>query len=173
MGLEAALAEVRVNLAFASSTGEVRIGRFIAIRFRGQTHHLDVALDDDPFGPEQFRRATTVFEQQYDMLFGHGASYSGAGYEILAVRVIGSAALPPLQGASASDPLEPRATRTVVFDDPSAPVATAIYRTSRPREGSEVSGPCIIEFPGQSVVVPPGARARADRFGHLHVRLGA
>jgi N-methylhydantoinase A len=173
MGLEAALAEVRVNLAFASSTGEVRIERFIAIRFRGQTHHLDVALGAGPFGPEQFRQATAAFEQQYDTLFGHGASYSGAGHEILAVRVIGTAALPPPEGGSAGDPLEPMATRAVVFDDPSVAVETAIYRTARPREGSEANGPCIIEFPGQSVVVPPGAHARADRFGHLHVRLGA
>jgi N-methylhydantoinase A len=32
-----------------------------------------------------------------------------------------------------------------------------------------VAGPCIIEFPGQSVVVPPDASATADRFGNLHV----
>jgi N-methylhydantoinase A len=171
-GLDAALAEVHASLALASATGAVRIERFVAIRFRGQTHHLDVALEGDAFGPEQFRQATAAFERQYETLFGHGASYSGAGHEILAVRVIGTGALPPPQTACAGDPLERIATREVVFDDPSAPVETAIYRTSRPREGSEADGPCIIEFPGQSVVVPPGARACADRFGHLHVRLG-
>jgi N-methylhydantoinase A len=40
-----------------------------------------------------------------------------------------------------------------------------------PKAGTQVAGPCIIEFPGQSVVIPPGAHAKADQFGNLHVRL--
>ena len=39
------------------------------------------------------------------------------------------------------------------------------------RDGWRIEGPAIIEFTGQSVVVPPGARATADRLGNLHVRL--
>ena len=58
-----------------------------------------------------------------------------------------------------------------LVDDPSTAVETTIYRTTFPKSGSRVSGPCIIEFPGQSVVVPPGAQAEADQFGNLHVRL--
>ena len=50
-------------------------------------------------------------------------------------------------------------------------VDTAIYRTSFPRDGETAQGPAIIEFPGQSVVVPPGATATSDRFGNIHVRL--
>ena len=51
-------------------------------------------------------------------------------------------------------------------------MATAIYRTSFPAPGTSIEGPAIVEFPGQSVVVPPGAKATADAFGNLHVRLG-
>jgi N-methylhydantoinase A len=50
------------------------------------------------------------------------------------------------------------------------PLATAIYHTSFPEPGAVVDGPAIIEFPGQSVVVPPDATATADGFGNLHVR---
>jgi len=53
------------------------------------------------------------------------------------------------------------------------PVETAIYRTSFPKDGESAEGPAIIEYPGQSVVVPPGASARSDRFGNIHVRLAA
>ena len=61
--------------------------------------------------------------------------------------------------------------RQVVFDDPALPVSTAIYRTTLARPGERVQGPCIIEYPGQSVVVPPGASACADAQGHLEVTL--
>ena len=40
------------------------------------------------------------------------------------------------------------------------------------RWGSVVEGPAIIEFPGQSVVVPPRGIAKADAFGNLHVSIG-
>lgn len=170
-GLEGCLADVKANLALASAKTNVRIERFVAIRFRGQTHHLDVPVADGAFDQAAFKKAAAAFEQQYETLFGHGASYSGAGYEILSVRVTGTGALPPPTLSTAGDELRLVKTRKVVFDDPTTAVETAIYLTTFPKAGTEVSGPCIIEFPGQSVVVPPGARAHADRFGNLHVRL--
>ena len=56
-----------------------------------------------------------------------------------------------------------------MFDDHDGAVETAIYRITFPAPGSTVKGPAIIEFPGQSVVVPPRGTARADEFGNLHV----
>jgi N-methylhydantoinase A len=170
-GLAECLADVKANLALASAKTNVQIERFIAVRFRGQTHHLDVPVEDSVFDLAAFRKAAADFDRQYETLFGHGASYSGAGYEILSVRVTGTGALPPPTPSTAGDELRPVKTRRVVFDDPTAAVETTIYLTTFPKAGTEVSGPCIIEFPGQSVVVPPGARAHADKFGNLHVRL--
>ncbi len=170
-GLEECLADVRANLALASARTDIKIERFVAIRFRGQTHHLDVAVEDRVFDSEAYRQTTAAFEQQYEILFGHGASYSGAGYEILSVRVTGTGALPPPVLSASGDDLVPVKSRKVVFDDPAVAIDCTIYRTTFPKSGTRVSGPSIIEFPGQSVVVPPGAQAHADEFGNLHIRL--
>ena len=62
-------------------------------------------------------------------------------------------------------------SRRVYFDDPEHAVECAVFHATVPNDGWTVSGPCIIEYPGQSVVVPPGARVAADRLGNLHVRL--
>ncbi len=70
------------------------------------------------------------------------------------------------------DKLVPVGQRRVVFDDPRSPVTAAIYRIQFPRADEEAKGPCIVEYPGQSVVVPPGSVARADAFGNLHVTSG-
>ncbi len=170
-GLEECLADVKSNLAIASARSDIKLERFVAIRFRGQTHHLDIRVPEGTFDAAAFKQTTDAFEQQYETLFGHGASYSGAGYEILSVRVSGTGALPPPAMSTTGDELTAIASRQVVFDDPKTPVDTTIYRTTFPKPGTRVAGPCIIEFPGQSVVVPPAADAHADQFGNLHVRL--
>lgn len=166
-------AEVRANLERAGAKTNVRLTRLLAIRFRGQTHSIDVELESDAFGPNEFRNATARFEEQYNALFGHGAAFSRAGYEILALRALGKGALPPPTLASRGEPLKLAKHRKVVFRDPKAPVDTAIYLTTFPEPGAAAEGPCIIEFPGQSVVVPPGAKAVADEFGNIHVRKSA
>jgi len=169
--LQAATGEVRKNLALAGLTGEVGIERFIAIKFRGQTNHLDIPFAGDIFTLDTFRAVTATFEQQYEVLFGRGAAFSNAGYELISVRVTGTGVLPPPALATKGEAFEPRGKRPVVFRDAKSAIDTAIYRTSFPNEGTSAQGPAIIEFPGQSVVVPPGASARADKFGNIHVRL--
>jgi N-methylhydantoinase A len=86
---------------------------------------------------------------------------------------MGTGALPPPALATKGERFEPRGKRGVVFHDAKTPVETAIYRTSFPKDGETAQGPAIIEFPGQSVMVPPGASAKADRFGNIHVRLAS
>ena len=161
--------EVHRNLELAAAKGNVRIEPYVSIRFRGQTHHLDVAVKEGAFDQAAFRDVVARFESQYETLFGRGAAFSKAGYELLSVRVVGAGALPPPTVATEGEALAPAGHRQVVFRDPRGPVETAIYRTSFPKAGAQVDGPAIIEFPGQSVVVPPKAHARADGFGNLHI----
>jgi len=169
--LQATAAEVRKNLQLAAAKGDIRIERTVSIRFRGQTHHLDVPVEGDMFGADDYRAATSRFERDYESLFGRGAAFASAGYEILSARASGIGALPPPAQRSRGEPLAPSGHRKVVFRDPRQQVETAIYRTTFPAAGATIEGPAIIEFPGQSAVVPPGARARADEAGNLHVTL--
>ena len=84
---------------------------------------------------------------------------------------MGTGALSAPALTTRGESFEPAGKRPVVFRNAKALVETAIYRTSFPKDGESVQGPAIIEFPGQSVVVPPGASAKSDRFGNIHVRL--
>jgi N-methylhydantoinase A len=171
--IESSTREVRRNLELAAAKDKVRIEPYVSIRFRGQTHHLDVRVENAAFDQAAFRDVIARFEFQYETLFGRGAAFSKAGYELLSVHVTGAGALPPPAQATKGEALQSTGRRKVVFRDPRAPVDTAIYRTSFPRAGAAVEGPAVIEFPGQSVVVPPRARARADGFGNLHVSRAA
>ena len=171
--LQSATKEVREHLALAEPKGTVGLEAFVAIKFRGQTNHLDIPLQDDSFTLDSFHAVTRTIERQYETLIGRGAAFSSAGYELIGVRVMGTAPLARPAFAAKGEKFEPRGRRPVVFRDAKVPVETAIYRTSFPKDGESAEGPAIIEYPGQSVVVPPGASARSDRFGNIHVRLAA
>jgi len=162
-------AHVRDGLEAAGARGTVSVERVLAIRYRGQTNALDIAIARGPFNERAFEAAVTRFERQYESLFGRGATYTRAGFEILSARAIGQGLLPPPASKAKGEPLRKYGRRRVVFDDPARPIDTAIYRTTFPPPGSRVTGPAIIEFPGQSVVVPPRGVARADKHGNLHV----
>lgn len=164
-----AVEEVQRNLDIAAPGQSAEIEMTAAIRFRGQTNSLDVPLDGRTLDRDGFSALTAKFESIYETLFGRGSSYSSAGFELLSVRAAGKIHLPTPAPGSLGDQITQVATRKVVFDDPAKPVDTAIYRTVFPNPGAAVTGPCIIEFPGQCVVVAPGDTARADAFGNLIV----
>ena len=182
----AQLAQIAETLSLASSealaglsgtaASDVHTSQSIAIRYRGQSNHLEVELgelerEQTLISPEAYSAITKRFEQQYESLFGRGAAFSQAGFEILSVRVVGQGRLPPPALSAQGEVLKPAGTRQVVFNDWKQALPTAIYKTVFPQPGAEIAGPAIIEFPGQSVVVPPNGSARADKHGNLHVRL--
>ena len=51
--------------------------------------------------------------------------------------------------------------------------ATTIYDAGRLEPGMSFAGPAIVEDPGTTIVVTPGATARMDDYGNIHVTLPA
>lgn len=163
---------VKERLAAAGAQGALRVEQTAAVRYRGQSNTLDVELGGETFDLDGYKALIQAFERKYESLFGRGSGYTQAGFEILSVRTIGEGALTPAKVTMAGDRLEVSGHRNVIFDDPKTPVETAVYRIQFPAPNQQVSGPCIIEYPGQSVVVPPKSIARSDDFGNLHVSSG-
>ncbi len=60
--------------------------------------------------------------------------------------------------------------RRVDYDEHGVHDAT-IYDRGRLEPGMEFSGPCVVEEPAATVVVPPGRLVSVDPFGNLHIRL--
>lgn len=169
-GLQEASSEAAEQLRRSAKT-EIGIACFAAIRYLGQTHHLDIPLVSSKFGEAEFKTLVSAFQEQYSGLFGVGATYAKAGYEILSVRAVGTGVLTP--PALASRGVRPSAgkPRRVAFNSATDVHECAVWHATVPSEGWSTVGPAIIEFTGQSVVVPPGASASADKLGNLHVRL--
>ncbi len=143
----------------------------IALRYRGQAHHLDVPFSEEHVTETSFATCLDRFERQYEALFGRGAAFREAGFEVLSVRALGTGKLVLPVTPSGGDPLVVIGSRLVVFDNPLQPLEVRVYSTEYPAAGQSVEGPCVIEFPGQTVVVPPGGIVRSDESGNLHVKL--
>jgi N-methylhydantoinase A len=169
--LDACVETVRDRLG--RHTADIRVERTLSIRYRGQAHHLDVPLEGTALDVGTLAKALDRFEREYEALFGAGSGFRSAGFEVLGGRALGVARMPHLAPAASGDPLRPDGTRPLVFDDPRAPEKVPVYRTERPAPGQEVDGPCLIVYPGQTVVVPPGAQARTTADADLIVTLGS
>lgn len=169
--LSSGRAMVNEQLRRAGAGGDTQLECFAAVRFRGQTNSLSVPFHAERFDEDNYYGIVAAFEAEYERLFGRGAGYRQAGFEIVELRVSGSASLAAGMAEGQGDMPALVGTRKVVFDDPDTPVDTTIYRVRHPAPGTEIAGPAIIEFPGQSVVVPPGATASADNLGNLHINL--
>lgn len=155
--------------ADAETDGALVARQTAAIRYRGQAHHLDVPVADG-LALEKTLRA---FEDQYEALFGSGAGFREAGFELTRLRVIATRGTGDELQAAPTDDLVRAGGRTVVLDDPRQPVYCPVYRTAFPAPGQELRGPCLIAFPGQTLVVPPGATAHTDEAGNFVVELEA
>ncbi len=169
-GLREASTEAADQLVHAARA-DIRVACFAAIRYLGQTHYLDIPLASDGFNEASFRALVDAFQKQYASLFGVSATYAKAGYELLSVRAVGTGALTPPALASRGNVPRAGTPRRAVFYSPSDVHECAVWHATVPKEGWSTAGPAIIEFLGQSVVVPPGASASADKLGNLHVRL--
>jgi N-methylhydantoinase A len=152
------------------STHGLSIERTMALRYRGQAHHLDVPVATEAIDAHAFEQTVARFEERYESLFGEGSAFREAGLEVLNVRVILTAHLDALAQPDPTGGLISAGTRWVVFDDPSTPVECPVWRTEFPAEGHHVAGPALVSYPGQTLVIPPDAAAETDRFGNFVVR---
>ncbi len=157
--------------AVSESLGDndLAIHTSVAVRYRGQAHHLDVPV----VGGLDFDLDAVLerFERQYQDLFGDGAGFDRAGFEITSARVVAGALSRDVAIGAPRASIVPIGTRSVVFDDATSPVECTVYRTDFPAPGQQLAGPCLVMSAGQTLVVPPGADVRTDDAGNFIVTL--
>jgi N-methylhydantoinase A len=154
----------------ATAAGEPSVSATIAIRYRGQSHHLDIPLTRDELTADMLHGCIDRYEAAYELLFGRGAGFRRAGFELLGVRALVTRALASSPVPPVGHEIRSVGVREVWFDDPAASVATTVYAVDHPAAGQRIAGPALIRFPGQCAVIPPGSVAVSDDAGNLIVR---
>lgn len=163
-GLDAAAAALMAEEA-AESLAVVRTVR-ADLAYVGQSHYLEVPFEEH--GTDALEHAYAAFETEHVRINGHA---TGAPAKIVALRVVLSAALPPVNAVP-----EPEAgpslkgTRRVWFGD--GPVETPVHHRARLTPGTTLAGPAILEQPDTTTLVPPGWRAGATEAGSVLLTRG-
>jgi N-methylhydantoinase A len=150
----------------------VRIERAVDMRFSMQVHELDVEMPARAITAKDIDVVLGGFVEKYEQTYGKNSAYTAAGLEMVAFRSIGTVRLErPALEAAADGPREtPRlGSRKAYFTSAADFVATDVYAGDRVSPGAVVRGPAIIQRMGDTVVIPPGATARMDRWRNLIV----
>ena len=61
--------------------------------------------------------------------------------------------------------------RPVYFKEAGGFTETPIYERDRLPSGAVIEGPCVIEQPDTTTVIPPGTTASVDDYSNLIVRI--
>lgn len=156
---------------------QVSFRRTFFMRYKRQIHDVPVVCPFDRFTPEKVEELQSLFNRNYEELYGEGASFAQAGSEIIAIHVdiIGATPKPALKkfavaGPDSSDALKGR--RRVYFSGGLRDyLETAIYDYQRLRPGNRIKGPAIVETPITTLVISPKREAQLDEYMNIVIRL--
>jgi N-methylhydantoinase A len=148
--------------------------RSVDVRYIGQEYHLNISCpgaggDIDPATIER------QFDEAHARVYGYSTPEFPAQIVNLRVAGIGFTERPTLPTVPQREPgsvLEPRARRSVHFDDEGWADA-AIYDVEDLMDGDRLPGPCILEDPRSTMLILPGQHGLVDRFRNLHIHEGS
>jgi len=171
--------EERVLAQFAREgvdAADVELARVVGVRFRQQVHTLEVPVDPGLVDHAAGERIVRRFTDAYAKAFGAGALLGTRDTELELHRVVGTRALAPAalrrHAAAGDDPSAAHRGVREAWFDPDGFLAADVFDGEALACGNEVRGPALIQRMGDSVVLPPGARAVVDEHLTLHIHPG-
>lgn len=143
------------------------LARSAQVRFLGQLHAVDIVIPPGDVDAAFVAGMRQRFIDRYEHLFGPGTSSPEAGMEAVTLRVdaIGHTSRPALEPqAVGSRDAVPDGAREVWWDG--RPWNARRFKGPLP-PGWCLSGPAVVDNPGNTVWIPPGWRARIDGWANL------
>lgn len=135
------------------------------LRYAGQSHELNVPLAASDLEEAGFLGLCARFVERHKAMFGYDMPERGV--EIVNIRVSGFGSQPglpwPRHPAAGAAPT-PTARRIVHHRSRPEGALWPIHRFGELVPDAVLSGPAIVEYPGATLVVPPGWQARYDAW---------
>ncbi len=141
---------------------EAKLGATYELRYRGQAFELAVAGQLHA-APGDLRAA---FEAIHDERYGYHDS--DQELELVTLRVSAMLAGAEVSLSEADEPEEPEhGEREATLEG--EPITLSTVRGLVPA-GTEIAGPCVVELPESTLLVPPGWAGEVDDSGTIHIR---
>ena len=157
-----------------SSEAEVDLTRFADMKFSMQIHQVEVPVPSGHLTSEDAEAQIGRFVERYEQTYGQGSAFTEAGTQMGVFRVFArgrlrTPSLPAIEEREAPTP----ESREVYWRDLGGFHATDVFPGHALGAGFSFEGPCILDLPDTTVVVPPGASGRVDQLGSIVVDVGA
>ncbi|MFQ5683582.1 MAG: hydantoinase/oxoprolinase family protein [Candidatus Binatia bacterium] len=157
------------------SLRQVSFRRTFYMRYHRQMNDVGIQVPTKRYGQKDMVAIETMFEKEYEKIYGTGATFRAAGTEIISIGVdaIGNT-LKPRPKRYPSTRGHARAAvkgyRKIFFTSPRLKsFKTAIYDYQKLRPGHRFEGPAVVETPITTVVVPPEKVVRIDPFLNIEM----
>ncbi|MBM3484884.1 MAG: hydantoinase/oxoprolinase family protein [Alphaproteobacteria bacterium] len=152
--------------------GKIRLGRFAALHYKGQSFELTVPVPDGPVDANLVGVLEEAFGQEHLKTYGHRAS-ADEPIELVSIEVVGQgiragSAVPDRLCLSRPEP-GVSAPRLAFFGAENGWLETPVLRRSD--LAAARMGPLIVEEYDSTCVVPPGASAGLDAAGSIVIEL--
>ncbi len=144
----------------------------VAMRYRRQTHEVEVPLPGARMDPAGVDAAVDEFGRIYEERYGKGTAFREAGIEWSRFKVDAAGRIPkPRLREHARGGKNPGQalleTRKVFSVEERSLVPTRVYDGDRIRPGNVIEGPAIVQHTGTTVVIAADYRAQVDRYLNL------
>jgi N-methylhydantoinase A len=147
------------------------------MRHKGQINEVEISVKSEYLEVDDLKRLQEQFFENYELIYGKGASLPWARLEAVTFRVRASAETlkpnvqrsPDLDSEIGDDALG--SERSVYWSEPSELINTPTYVGEKLKPGNQIIGPAIIDTSNTTVVVHPGRTANVDAFGNFELTL--
>jgi len=144
----------------------VQLRRSVDVRYRGQSHELNIVLAGDDVTAEALAQLREDFYRRHRDAFGVG---SCGPIEVVNLRVRATQSVPHAAFsralATTTGTSVGRATRAAWFAELGGFVATPVHQLGDCAPGVAIVGPALLEAPESTVLVPPGWTASVAATG--------
>ena len=157
------------------SRERVHLSRRLFLKYRLQPKGIAIPLADDSESLSDQRGLAEAFHRQYAEIYGEISAYRQMVIEILKCRVVGrcETMAPRLSSDRARSDPDPAPAfvgrRRAYLEERKSCVEVPVFDGERLLFGHRLGGPCIVERPGDTLVIPSGMRAVVDEFHNVRI----
>jgi acetone carboxylase, beta subunit len=153
---------------------EVTFRCFVRMQYYGQLNDIEI------YSPAQRLKDAgdvdaliAAFEDAYGKVYARSAKSPELGYLVTYAIVTGAVQVEkpalPLEPLAGPEPPAAKGARQVWWHE--GWLETPIFEQTDLRAGNVIAGPAIVESPADTLVIPPGRRARLDQHRIFHLEV--
>jgi len=171
--IEALFAELEASCrAELDVEGATTVARSLDARYRGQAHQLTIPVSEETVGDDDVPRLVARFHEHYARTYGVDldAPVELVNFRVRVVHVVDKPPAPPAGAGPSGTSGGPTSTRPAHFFETGGSTVTPAHVWGRLAVGQVLEGPCLVDGPDTTVVVPPTHTVTVDARRNLILR---